>query len=162
MAARPPGAATRPSRATAIRSPTPRPGRSRVRKGTNNSTPSSLGRRVVKNLVSLKVLPGAVAEAVTDANIDQAVPALRPAVDALMQRAGGVLEGDPTQVAYAGLPGLRFEASSTGADPVVHLQGTWLFDGTTAYTFTCQFVPSGAEEVWEACDLVLKSFKTSN
>jgi hypothetical protein len=114
-----------------------------------------------QNAVSLKVLRGAVGEPVTDANIDQAMPALRPAVDRLMQRTGGVLEGDLEQVTYAGLPGLRFEASSTGLDPVVHLQGTWLFDGTTAYTFHCQSIASGAQAVADACDLVLGSFKVS-
>jgi len=116
-----------------------------------------------RNVVALTVVPNAVPEPVTEANIDQAVRKnLRPAVDALMQRAGGVLEGDPTQVTYGGFLGLRFESSSTGLEPPVHLQGTWLIDGTTAYTFSCQFVPSGAEEVRQACDLVLKSFQISN
>jgi hypothetical protein len=115
-----------------------------------------------QNAVALTVVRDAVPEPVTKANIDQAVRDLRPAVDALMQRAGGVLEGDPTQVTYGELPGLRFESSSTGLEPPVRMQGTWLIDGTTVYTFNCQFVPSGAEEVRQACDLVLKSFQISN
>jgi len=114
------------------------------------------------NNVGLTVVRDAVPEPVTKANIYQAVRDSLPAVDALMQREGGLLEGAPTNVTYVGLPGFRFEASSTGLDPAVHQRGTWLFDGTTAYTFSCQFVPSGAKEVGQACDLVLKSFKISD
>jgi hypothetical protein len=115
-----------------------------------------------RNLVALLVLRDGVSKPVTKANIDQMMPDLRPAIDGLMLRSGGVLEGDPTRVAYGGLPGLRFESSSTGLNPPVHMQGTWLFDGTIAYTFACQFVPSAAEEVGQACDLVLESFQISD
>lgn len=114
------------------------------------------------NGVGLVVIRDAILEPFTEVNIDQMVSELRPAVDSLMHRAGAVLEGDLTQMSYAGLPGIRFEGSSTDLDPVVRFQQIWLLDGTTGYTFNCQFLPAEAEEVGQACDLVLSSFQLSD
>jgi len=108
-----------------------------------------------RNAVGLTVVRDALPRPVTQANIGLA---LGPAVDAFLQRSGGVLKGAPTTVMRAGLPGLRFKVSSTGLDPPVHIQATWLLDRTTAYTFNCQFLDSGAKEVMRACEQVLRSF----
>ena len=114
-----------------------------------------------QNVVGLTVVRDAVATSATKTNLDQVLRESRPAVDALMLREAGALEGALTKVTYGGLPGFRFEASSTGLEPAIHQRGTWLFDGTTAYTFSCQSIPSGAEAVAKACDLALGSFETS-
>jgi len=110
--------------------------------------------------VSLIVHRDAVGIPVTEANIDQLLRESRPAVDAYVS--GGLLESGPTKVTYAGLPGLRFEASLTVAGLAARERGTWLFDGTTEYVFRCLFVPAAAEEVGQACDRILTSFQTSN
>lgn len=112
-----------------------------------------------RNAVALTVVRHAVAKPVTDATIDQTVRDARPAVNAFLMRTGGVLESGPTRVTRSGLPGLRFRLSSAGLDPVVHIQATWLYVGTTAYTFNCQFLDSGTKSVMRACEQVLKSFQ---
>ena len=115
------------------------------------------------NGVALQIVPGVVREPYTEANFDQMVRELRPSVESLMRRAGTVLEGGPTQVSYVGLHGIRFEGSfSTELDPVVRFQQLWLLDGTTMYSFNCQFLPAEAEKVGQACDLVLSSFQLSD
>jgi hypothetical protein len=115
-----------------------------------------------RNLVGLTVVKNAVPKPVTRTNIDRALQDLRPAVDALLLREGGVLEGTLTKVTNASLPGIRFKATSTGVKPTIHQRGVWLFDGTTAYTLTCQSVRSGADEVGKACDQVVESFRSSD
>jgi len=115
-----------------------------------------------RNAVGLTVLPNAVAKPITNANIEKAVVALRPAVVALMLREGGVLKDEPAPVTNLNLPGIRFESESKGLETKVHQRSTWLFDRTTAYTISCTYVASGADETQKACDLVLKSFKTSD
>ena len=112
--------------------------------------------------VSLIVHRDVLTTPVTPANIDQAVRANRPAVDTYVEGADAVLDSGPTKLTYAGLPGLGFEASLTVAGQPTHERGTWLFDGTTVYVFRCLFIPAQAEEVGQACDLVLSSFQLSD
>lgn len=102
----------------------------------------------------LTVTPNMVSEPITPVNIESAVGVLQPTIDEFLSGAGGTLEGQPTEVTYADLPGVRFEASGAEA---AYMRAVWIFDGTTAYLFSCLSDRSGAEEVKRACDQVFGS-----
>lgn len=116
------------------------------------------------SFVSTAVVHDALPRPITQANFDDEFPldVMRSELSKMMEPVGNVLEGDPVRVSHAGLLGLELRASTTGRDPEIHYREIWLFDGRTQYFISCQFTDTSAEEVGQACDLVLSSFQLSD
>jgi hypothetical protein len=99
-----------------------------------------------------------VEKPVTEETFDELEPVIRAAAEQfLANAAGGKLEGEVVRTTVAGLPGVRFEGT-TSAGGGVRTKETWIFDGTTAYAFNCQSDLDGSDEVDRACATVLDSF----
>ena len=91
----------------------------------------------------------------------QNIAAIVPDLARLLQQSGATLHGLPQKITMANLPGAEFHASSGSGGNL--RQGTlvFAFNGTTEYVVNCQWAPTAAASVQQACHQVLNTFHVS-
>ena len=102
---------------------------------------------------------------VNEDNIEDYRDDITAGVEQLFTQADGSIEEGPIPITVGGLPGYRFEGTSTtpieGAGEV-HTRSIQVYSGTKGFFINCQYAPDAQEEILAGCQQIVDSFSVAD
>jgi hypothetical protein len=102
--------------------------------------------------------------AVTAENLEEYRDDITAGVEQLFAQADGSIEEGPIPITVGGLPGYRFEGTSTTpieGEGDVHTRSIQVYSGETGFFINCQYAPDAQEEILAGCQQVVDSFSVA-
>jgi hypothetical protein len=94
----------------------------------------------------------------TAAELNAFMPSLVSLVEQRFERSGGAAHGAPEELTMAGLPGVRFRATSGIRGIAFQTTLVFAFTKRTEYLVQCQYTPPRSAEIQRGCDQIVRTF----